>query len=148
MIIDTIYWKKIIKKIIYFIFLIISILVVLKLAYFFMPFIIALIIANCIEPLIKIICRKTKIVRKNSAKIALIVIFAIIILILALSGYLLTNETIELLKNFSSIGNNITEILEKITKLLRLENINISEEVKDLVVNNTNELLNYITGEL
>lgn len=144
MIIDTIYWKKIIKKIIYFIFLIISILVVLKLAYFFMPFIIALIIANCIEPLIKIICRKTKIVRKNSAKIALIVIFAIIILILALSGYLLTNETIELLKNFSSIGNNITEILEKITKLLRLENINISEEVKDLVINNTNELLNYI----
>ena len=53
MIIDLNKWSKVIKKLLYFLSLILIIYIILKLAYFFMPFLIALIIANCIEPLIQ-----------------------------------------------------------------------------------------------
>ena len=71
MIIDLNYWSKIIKKVFYVLFLILMIFITLKLAWFFIPFLIALIIANCIEPLIKLLKKKTKLLRNTCAKISL-----------------------------------------------------------------------------
>lgn len=143
MIIDLNQWSKVVKKILYFLFLILSIYIILKLAYFFLPFLIALIIANCIEPLIKSICRKTKLLRKTSAIIALLLVFAIIIGILIFSTLLIISEASDLLKNFGDIGQAITGTITNITNVLKLENVNISEDVKNLIVNNTNDLINH-----
>ena len=135
MIIDLNQWNKAIKKVLYFLFLILIIYIILKLTYFFLPFLIALIIANCIEPLIKSICRKTKLLRKTSAVISLLLVFAVIIGILVLSTLLILSEASDLLKNFGDITS--------IRNMLKLENVNISEDVKSLIVNNTNDLLNH-----
>lgn len=143
MIIDLNQWSKFIKKILYFLFLILIIYIILKLAYFFLPFLIALIIANCIEPLIKSICRKTKLLRKTSAIIALLLVFAVIIGILVLSTLLIVSEASDLLKNFGDIGKSVTDTITNISNILKLENVNISEDVKGLIVNNTNDLVNH-----
>lgn len=148
MIIDLNRWSKVIKKLLYFLSLILIIYIVLKLAYFFMPFLIALIIANCIEPLIQCICKKTKLLRKTSAIITLLLIFAIIIGILTLSTLLIVSEASNLLKNFGEIGQAAGETLAHISNVLKLENINISPEVKSLITNNTNDLINHILAYL
>lgn len=71
MIIDLKHYSKIMKKILYLILALLVIYVILKLAYFFMPFLIALIIANCIEPLIQIISKRTKLLRKHQPRFRL-----------------------------------------------------------------------------
>lgn len=148
MIIDLKHYSKIMKKIIYLILALLVIYIILKLAYFFMPFLIALIIANCIEPLIQIISKKTKLLRKTSAKISLILVFAIIIGIITLSSVIIVSETTELLKNFSNIGKDITGTLERTSDILKLENVNVSSEVKTLVTTSTNELINHTLNYL
>lgn len=148
MIIDLNRWSKVIKKLLYFLSLILIIYIVLKLAYFFMPFLIALIIANCIEPLIQRICKKTKLLRKTSAIITLLLIFAIIIGVITLSTLLIVSEASNLLKNFGEIGQAAGETLAHISNVLKLENINISPEVKSLITNNTNDLINHILAYL
>lgn len=143
MIIDLNHWNKIIKKALYIIFLIVMIYITLKLAWFFIPFLIALIIANCIEPLIKILNKKTKLLRNTCAKISLILVFTILIGILALSSTIIISEAAGILKDFGNIGESITGTIENISNFLKLENVNISDEVRNLVVNSTNELINH-----
>ena len=152
MIIDLNYLNKLIKKILYYISIFLIIYITLKLAYFFLPFLIALIIANCIEPLIQLISKKTKILRKISAKIALILVFAILIGIIVMSTIIIVSETANLLKNFGDIGSSITGTIERISDILKLENVNVSNEVRNLIINSTNELvghtLNYLKAFL
>lgn len=148
MIIDLNQWSKVIKKLLYFLFLILIIYIILKLAYFFMPFLIALIIANCIEPLIQKISKRTELLRKTSAIIALLLIFAIIIGVLSFCTFLIISEASDLLKNFGDIGQAITDTITNISDMLKLENVNISEEVKNLITNNTNDLINHLLAFL
>lgn len=69
-------------------------------AYFFMPFFIALIISSVIEPFVKFICKKTALVRKYSAIIALIIVFSILIGVIIVSTILITSEITNLLSDF------------------------------------------------
>ena len=148
MIIDVNEWSKIIKKVFYVLFLILMIFITLKLAWFFIPFLIALIIANCIEPLIKLLNKKTKLLRNTCAKIALIIVFSVLIGILGVSATIIVSEAAGLLKDFGDIGSNISGTIENISNFLKLENVNISDEVRNLVINSTNELINHMLNFL
>ena len=148
MIIDLNYWFKIIKKIFYFLFIILCIFISLKLIIFFIPFIIAIIIANCIEPLIKLISKKTHLLRNTSAKIALVLVFSIIIGIITITGNIVISETVGILKDFGAIGNSINQTLESVSEFLKLENVNVSDEVKSLIINSTNEIINHVLNYL
>ena len=144
MIIDMGYWNKIIKKILYIIFIFFMVFIVLKLACFFMPFLIALIIANLIDPIIKFISKKTKLVRKASAIISLILIFAILIGVIILISVAIISETSNLLKDFSSFGNNVFNGVEEISNFLKLENFNVSPEVKNIINDATNGVVSHM----
>lgn len=67
-------------------------------AVFYMPFLIAFIIAVMVEPAIKAFSRKTKIQRKPSAIIVLVIVFMIIIGLLIWGIALLIDEGANLLK--------------------------------------------------
>lgn len=67
-------------------------------AVFYMPFLIAFIIALIVEPIIKWFSRKTKIQRKPSAIIVLFLVFAIIVGFLAWGIMALIDEGANLLK--------------------------------------------------
>lgn len=144
MIIDMSYWNKVIKKVLCFVAILLMIFIVLKLACFFMPFIIALIIANVIEPFIKFISKKTKFMRKTSAIISLILIFAILIGIIIITIFTIVSETSGLLRDFSSFGNNVFNGVEEISGFLKLENINVSPEVKVIINDATNALISHV----
>lgn len=67
-------------------------------AVFYMPFLIAFIIALMVEPIIKRFSKKTNIARKPSAIIILVIVFAIIVGILAWGIAVLIDEGANLLK--------------------------------------------------
>lgn len=67
-------------------------------AVFYMPFLIAFVIALMVEPLIKLFAKKTKIQRKPSAIIILFLVFAIIVGLLAWGITALIDEGANLLK--------------------------------------------------
>lgn len=148
MIIDLNHWSKIIKKVFYFLFLIVSLCIVLKLVWFFIPFLIAMIIANCIEPFIKFISKRTNFLRNTSAKIALIIVFTILIGIIGGSTAIIVSEAAGILKDFGNIGEGITSSLERVSDFLKLENVNVSDEVKTIFINSTDELINHTLNYL
>lgn len=76
-------------------------------AVFYMPFLIAFVIAIMVEPIIKWFSRKTKIQRKPSAIIILALVFAIIVGLLVWGIAVLIDEGANLLKmlnDYVSIG--------------------------------------------
>ena len=79
MVIDMNYWRKVIKRIFIFFLTIIGVWLGFKLSVFYMPFLIAFIISLLLEPIIKVLMRKTKLKRKTSAIIVFILAFSIII---------------------------------------------------------------------
>ena len=113
MVVDLGRVSNILKKILYIIFIIILIFIIMKLAFFFMPFLLALIIANSIEPIISYICKKTKLVRKVSAIITLVLVFSLLIGIVVFASFLIVSEANNLIENSSDLGN---EVLKKISK--------------------------------
>ncbi|MBP3463381.1 MAG: sporulation integral membrane protein YtvI [Clostridia bacterium] len=129
------------KKTLYVLLLVGAVFLVLKMACFFMPFFIALIIATLMEPFIKLICRKTKLVRKYSAIIALIVVFSVLIGVIVISTILITAEITKILSDFSRFGNDIFKSVENVSRVLKLEDVNVSDDVKQFVINMTNEVL-------
>lgn len=129
------------KKTLYVLLLVAAIFLVLKMACFFMPFFIALIIATLMEPFIKLICRKTKLVRKYSAIMALIVVFSVLIGVIVISTILITAEITNILSDFSRFGNDIFKSVENVSRVLKLEDVNVSDDVKQFVINMTNEVL-------
>lgn len=129
------------KKTLYVLLLVAAVFLVLKMACFFMPFFIALIIATLMEPFIKLICRKTKLVRKYSAIIALIVVFSVSIGVIVISTILITAEITNILSDFSRFGNDIFKSVENVSRVLKLEDVNVSDDVKQFVINMTNEVL-------
>lgn len=129
------------KKTLYVLLLVAAVFLVLKMACFFMPFFIALIIATLMEPFIKLICRKTKLVRKYSAIMALIVVFSVLIGVIVISTILITAEITNILSDFSRFGNDIFKSVENVSRVLKLEDVNVSDDVKQFVINMTNEVL-------
>ena len=102
MVIDMNYWRKVIKRIFIFFLTIIGVWLGFKLSVFYMPFLIAFIISLLLEPIIKVLMRKTKLKRKTSAIIVFILAFSIII-------GLLTWGIATLISEISNILGNIKE---------------------------------------
>lgn len=146
MVVDMGYWAKVGKRLLMLVITIVCIILSFKLAVFYMPFLIAGIIALLIEPLIKFVNKKTKLTRKTSAIIVLIVVFAIII-------GLLTWGITSLILEASNMLNGLNDYFEKayiqvqnIINSLDLDKINISSEVTNIIQDSTGDFLKTISN--
>lgn len=135
------YWTTVAKNIAIFVFSLILIFIFLKLAVFYMPFLIGFIISLIIEPLIKKIAKKTGITRKTSAIIVLIVIFTVLI------GLIIWG-VITLITESSNLLDSINIYIEKISSLIqtfKINELNLPAKVIEIIENCTSKLLNWIT---
>ena len=67
MVIDMNYWGKVFKNIVIVLITIIGIYLAFKLAIFYMPFLIAFILSLMIEPIVKLIMKKTNFIYYNNS---------------------------------------------------------------------------------
>ena len=127
MIVDVGYWTRILKNILVLIVSIILIFLVLKLAIFYMPFLIGFIISLFVEPLIKLVVKKTKLERKKGAIIVLAIIFIILLGLLTWGVVTLLTESSNLLQSlnkyiqliYSKINEYMKIVVKKVPKCLR-----------------------------
>ena len=152
MVVDMGYWAKVGKRLLMFIISIVAIYLSFKCAVFYMPFLIAGIISLLIEPLIKFVNKKTKLTRKTSAIIVLIIVFSLIIGLLVWGITSLILEASNLLNGLNGYYEKAYIQVQNIINSIDLEKINISEDVTNIIKNSTGDFLktvsNWVTNAL
>ena len=89
--------KEISKIILFYILILVTVLISLKLFMFYVPFLIGFIIAELLEPAIKLIKNKTNLTRKTSSILVLAIFFIICISIILISIIFLVSEATDFL---------------------------------------------------
>lgn len=135
------YWTTVLKNIAIFMLSLILIFALLKLAVFYMPFLIGVIISLIIEPLIRKLANRTGIERKTSAIIVLVLIFTILIGLIVWGVITLVEESSTLLESLNIYIEKISSFIEK----LKIRELDLPEKVIEIIENCTSKLLNTVT---
>lgn len=146
MVVDLGHWTRVLKRIL---ILAISLLVIylsFKLAVFYMPFLIALIIALLVEPIIKRIVNKTHITRKRVAIVVIIIFFVLIIGLLAWGVFSLITESSNLLQKLNTYIEIGTKKVSKYIEKIRSRETAIPEQVITLVESSSDKIINRATN--
>lgn len=135
------YWTTVAKNIAIFVCSLILIFVSLKLAVFYMPFLIGFIISMMIEPLIRKLADKAGIERKFSAIIVLIIIFSILVGLIVWGVITLITESSSLLESLNIYVEKISVFIQK----FKIDDIKLPDKVTEIIENCTSKLLNWLT---
>mgnify|MGYP004545808739 FL=1 len=142
MIIDMSYWTRVLKKILYVILILIGLFLAFKLSVFYMPFLIAFIISLIIEPAIRLLMRKMKLTRKLSSIIIFIIVSVIIIGSLIWGTISLISEASNLLSGLNEYVEKAYILFQNFTNRFDFNKIHLPNEIKNIIQNSTNGLLN------
>lgn len=145
MIIDVGYWTRILKNILMLAISLVLIFLAFKIAVFYMPFLIGFIISLLMEPLIKLIVKKTKIERKKVAVLVLVIIFGILIGLLAWGIVSLITESSNLMQGFNSNVEMMYERVKEFIGNIRDGKTKIPVEIVTIVENSTDKIVTFIT---
>ena len=146
MIVDVGYWTRILKNILVLIVSIILIFLALKLAIFYMPFLIGFIISLFVEPLIKLVVKKTKLERKKGAIIVLAIIFIILLGLLTWGVVTLLTESSNLLQSLNKYIQLIYSKINEYMKIIKDGNSKIPVEIVTIIEKSTDKVIVFITN--
>ena len=146
MIVDVGYWTRILKNILVLIVSIILIFLVLKLAIFYMPFLIGFVISLFVEPLIKFVVKKTKLERKKGAIIILAIIFIILLGLLTWGVVTLLTESSNLLQSLNKYIQLIYSKINEYMKIIKDGNSKIPVEIVTIIEKSTDKVIVFITN--
>ena len=131
------YWTGILKKLFYVVVIIILIFSVLKLAVFYMPFLIAFIISLMMEPAIKKIMERFSLTRKISSIIILLIVFGTILGLLIWGIVTIVSEANNLLSGFNEYYEKIFNQIQSLVKNVDLGKLNIPNEILQIIQDTT-----------
>lgn len=149
---------KNIKGILFYLICIIGIFLMLKLFAFYVPFLVGFVIAQILEPIIRVLMRKFNLQRKTSSIIVVFAFFIILIAILLLGGTFIISEISNLLGNFNMYLNKVIETVNMISKYINIDRFNLNTEIKNIFESTVidfvnsfakgikNYLTNFLTG--
>ena len=146
MIIDVGYWTRILKNILLFTISLVLIFLSFKLAIFYTPFLIGFIISLLVEPLIRAVARKTKLERKKSAIIVLIIIFGLILGLLSWGVITLLTESSNLLKGLNNYIQIIYSKINEYMEIIKNGNSKIPVEILTIFEKSTDKVIVFITN--
>ena len=146
MVVDIGYWNKVIKRIIVFLVTLLGIYIMMKLFVFFMPFLIAVVISSILEPFIQLIMKKTKLTRKRSAVVALVIVFSILLAIIGWGIVITVTESSRLLSNLNQYIQTISSNIDSFINGFDMDKLQIPDELRDIIVNSSNEVIGTGTG--
>lgn len=148
MVIDFHYWTRVARKLLIIIFTFVILYFGVKLAAFYMPFLIAFIISLMLEPLIRFLMRKLKLKRKQSSIVVIIFIIGIIIGLIAWAVSSLISEGSALLNNINEYVEITTKKIQDMIAHINIKNLNIPDTVLSAIESSSKDLLNTLAAEL
>ena len=134
--------KNFSKGVLFYIICIIAVYLSLKLFVFYMPFLIAFIISQILEPIIRLVNKKTGFTRKTSSILVLAIFFILIIFLITWGVVLLVSETTNLLGGFNQYLEKIIIFIQDFGNKINLEKINLNSEIKRIFENTATEFVN------
>lgn len=141
MIIDVSYWTRVLKNILYVIFLLLGLYIALKLSIFYMPFLIAFIISLIVEPAIQFIMKKTKLTRRSSSIIIFVLVSSIILGSLAWILITLFSESSSLLQSLNDYFDKAYIQFKAFMNSFHFDKIRLSDEILNVIQNSTGNIL-------
>ena len=141
MIFDVSYWTRVLKRILYVVFILLGLYIGLKLSIFYMPFLVAFIISLIIEPAIKLIMKKTNLTRRTSSIIIFILVSLIILGTLSWLIVTLFSESSSLLQRLNNYFDKAYIQFQNIISNLDFDKIHLSDELLNVIQNSTGDLL-------
>lgn len=146
MIIDMSYWTRVLRRILYVIFILIGLYLAFKLSIFYMPFLIAFIISLIIEPAIRFIMRKTKLTRKTSSIIIFIIVSTIIIGGVVWGIISLISEASNLLQGLNGYVEKAYILFQNFNNQFDFSKIHLPDEIASIIQNSTGGLINTVSN--
>ena len=141
MIINMPYWTKVLRRLMYVIFVLLGLLLSFKLAVFYMPFLVAFIIYLLMEPAIKWLMKKTKATRKTSSIILFFVVSVIILGLLTWGIITLFSEASTLLQDLNNYIEKIYNLFQSFLQKLDFGKIKLPAEIQEVLQNSTGDIL-------
>ena len=152
MIFDVSYWTRVLKRILYVVFILLGLYIGLKLSVFYMPFLVAFIISLMVEPAIKFIMRKTNLTRRTSSIIIFVIVSLIILGTLTWLIITLFSESSSLLQGLNNYFDKAYIQFQSLISTFNYDKIHLSSEVLSVIENSTEDLLttasNWLRGAL
>ncbi len=124
--------------------LVVLCVVVPKLLVFFMPFVVGWIISMVANPLVRLLERKLKLVRKHGSIITIIGVLAVVILAGYLAGAKLVSETVNMVNGLPEIYENFKEDFEEIGDNMQ----GFYDKLPANMQKNISQMLNNLSGYL
>lgn len=135
------YWLDVIKKVLILLFSILLIYIGFKISIFYIPFLIAFILSQLVEPLIRFCMKKFKMKRKISAILIFAIILSIIIGLIAWGIVTLISEATNLLNNINYYIDKISNESQNIITRFNFDKIKLSDEINTILQNSSGELI-------
>lgn len=145
MVVDMGYWSKVLKRIFILLLSILGFYLLIKCSIFYMPFVIAFIIAMLIEPIIKYVHKRTKLPRKTSAIIVLIIVSAILIGIIAWGIITIASEAYNMLGGINEYSEKIYSQFQSLIQNINLDKINVSDKITEIMQNSMQDIISNIS---
>lgn len=145
MVIDMNYWNKVFKRILILAISVLAVYLGFKLAIFYVPFLIAFVIAIALEPAIKWIMKKTKLKRKASSIMVFIVAFAILTGLIAWGVTALISEATNLMGNLNVYIEKGTIIVQNIIAQIDFQKLQISSDMMQTIQSSALEILGAVS---
>ena len=143
---DISYWSKVLKRILYVLFILVGLYVGLKLSVFYMPFLVAFIISLIIEPAIKLIMKKTGFTRRTSSIIIFVIVSLLIIGILTWLIITIFSEASSLLQGINNYFDKAYIKFQEFIATFNFDKIHLSDELLKVVENSTGNVLDTISN--
>ncbi len=145
MVIDMNYWGKVLKNIAVLALTILGVYLGLKLAIFYMPFLIAFIIALMLEPCIRFIMRKTKLKRKASSILVFVITIIIIVGLLIWAGVTIVSEASNLLTSLNEYFEKGYALVQDLISKIDFSRLQIPENIMNTIQESALEFLGTLT---
>jgi sporulation integral membrane protein YtvI len=145
MIIDMNYWGKVLKNIVVLAITILGVYLGFKLAVFYMPFLVAFIIALMLEPCIRFIMRKTKLKRKASSILVFIITIIIIVGLLIWAGVTIVSEASNLLTSLNEYFEKGYALVQDVISKIDFSKLQIPENIMHTIQESAMEFLGTLT---
>lgn len=134
-------FKSISKSILFYILCVIGIYLSFKLFAFYIPFLIAFIISQILEPIIKVVNKKTGFTRKTSSVLVIIIFFILLIFLISWGMVLLVSETTNFLSGFNEYLEKISLFVQDFTSKIDIDKLNLNKEIKGMIENTATEFI-------
>lgn len=145
MVIDMNYWGKVLKNIAVLALTILGVYLGFKLAIFYMPFLVAFIIALMLEPCIRFIMRKTKLKRKTSSILVFVIAIIIIVGLLVWAGVTIVSEASNLLTSLNEYFEKGYALVEDMISKIDFSRLQIPENIMNTIQESAMEFLGTLT---